>query len=114
MKKGNYINKTIQYYSKLINVLIPILILVLINIICHDYFFRIDLTTEKKYSISVNTKKLTKEIDDIIYFKVFLHGDLPPQYKKLANELKYMLYELKAQSDYIEFDFIVRRKVPNL
>ena len=105
MKKDNYINKTIQYYSKRINVLIPILILILINIICHDYFFRIDLTTEKKYSISANTKKLTKEIDDIIYFKVFLHG-LPPQYKKLANELKYMLYELKAQSDYIEFDFI--------
>jgi len=106
MRKGNYINKTIQYYSKRINVLIPILMLVLINIICHDYFFRIDLTTEKKYSISANTKKLTEEIDDIIYFKIFLHGDLPPQYKKLANELKYMLYELKAQSDYIEFDFI--------
>ena len=106
MIKNKYINNILNYCAKRINILIPLLILILINIICNYYFFRIDLTSEKKYSISKDTKELTKKIDDIIYFKVFLHGNLPPQYQKLANEFEYMLNELKAQSNYIEFEFI--------
>ena len=113
MKHKEYINNIIHLFVKKLNKLIPIFIVILATIISNYYFIRIDLTNEKKYSISDNTKKLTSDIDDIIYFKVFLHGNLPPQYQKLANEFKYILYELKAYSDFIEFEFIDPSSIQN-
>ena len=80
--------------------------IILINIVSYYHFFRIDVTNDKKYSLSKETKELLKSIDDIIYFKIYLHGDIPIEYKKLANETKYMLNEFRAYSKLIEYEFI--------
>ena len=86
-----------------INIIFTICLFFLINIISHFYFERVDLTSAKKYSISKETKNLISNIEDIIFFKIYLHGDIPVEYKRLANELKYILNELKAYSKYIEY-----------
>jgi len=85
----------------------------LINIAGSYYFFRIDLTKEKKYSISYSTKKLLSNLDDIIYFKIYLHGEMPIEYKKLANETKYLLDELRVYSKYIQYEFIDPSSIKN-
>jgi len=89
-----------------ISSILIITILILINLISSYHFFRIDLTDERKYSISEETKAVLRNLDDIIYFKVYLHGDIPVEYKKLEHETKYMLNEFRAYSKYIEYDFI--------
>jgi gliding-associated putative ABC transporter substrate-binding component GldG len=44
----------------------------------------LDLTAEKRYSLSEATKKLLdKKLDSVITIEVFLTGDLPADYKKL-------------------------------
>ena len=91
------------------NSIIPtltLIIIILINIVSSYYFTRIDLTNDKRYSISKETQNLIKEIDDIIYFKIYLHGNIPMEYKNLSKEVKYMLNELRAYSKYIQYDFI--------
>ena len=85
---------------------LTLIILILINIVSSYYFTRIDLTNDKRYSISKETQNLIKEIDDIIYFKIYLYGDIPMEYKNLSKEVKHMLNELRAYSKYIEYDFI--------
>ena len=46
--------------------------------------YSIDLTAEKRYSLSEATKKLLdKKLDSAITVEVFLSGDLPADYKKL-------------------------------
>jgi ABC-2 type transport system permease protein len=46
--------------------------------------YNIDLTAEKRYSLSEATKKLLdKKLDSAITVEVFLSGDLPADYKKL-------------------------------
>ena len=85
---------------------LTLIILILFNIVSNYYFTRIDLTDDKRYSISKETRKLIKEIDDIIYFKIYLHGNIPMEYKNLSQELKHMLNELRAYSKYIQYDFI--------
>ena len=101
--------------NKVINInnMLLICILILINIAGSYYFFRLDLTKEKKYSISNSTKKLLTDLDDIVYFKIYLHGEMPIEYRKLANETKYLLDELRIHSKYIEYEFIDPSSIKN-
>ena len=61
-------------------------------------FYRLDLTAEKRYSLTTATKTLLKEIDSTITIKVFLTGELPADYKKLSIAAKDLLDEFKFLS----------------
>lgn len=82
-------------------------ILLLINFICSLTFKRFDLTTEKRYTLSESTRKLLKELDDVVYLKVYLQGDFNPSFTRLRNETKEILDEFRAYSDgNVEYEFI--------
>jgi len=59
------------------------------------FSYRIDLTAEKRFSLSNSTKQLLKSIDTPITIKVFLTGDMPTDYKKLSIATKDLLSEFK-------------------
>jgi len=49
---------------------------------------------------------MIRDIDDIVYFKVYLEGEFPAGFKRLRNATKEMLDEFRAYNKYIEYDFI--------
>lgn len=59
---------------------------------------RIDLTAEKRYSLSNATRHLLKEMDEVVTVHVFLTGDLPADYKKLSMATRDLLEEFNALS----------------
>lgn len=81
-------------------------IIIFLNIIGSFVFTRVDLTSEKRYTLSDATKKLIKNLDDIVYFKIYLDGDFPAGFKRLRNETREMLNQFRAYSDYIQYEFI--------
>lgn len=85
---------------------LSLLIVASLNIIGSFVFTRLDLTAEKRYTLSDATKKLLKNLDDIVYFKVYLDGDLPAGFKRLRNETREMLNQFMAYSDNIQYEFI--------
>lgn len=46
--------------------------------------YRIDLTAEKRFSLTDPTKELLRQLDTPVTVEVFLAGDLPADYKKLS------------------------------
>ena len=92
--------------SNIIQLLLGIVILLLINIIAGFVFTRVDLTAEKRYSLAPATKKMLKGLKDEVLFKVYLEGDLPPGFRRLANETKEMLDEFRAYSKHIQYEFV--------
>ncbi|MBI9037068.1 MAG: gliding motility-associated ABC transporter substrate-binding protein GldG [Bacteroidales bacterium] len=86
--------------------LFGILIIILVNIISNFVYTRFDLTSEKRYSLSDATKELLKNLDDIVYFQIYLDGEFPAGFKRLRNETREMLDEFRAYSDNIEYEFI--------
>lgn len=92
--------------QNIIQLALSLLIIVLINIASSYIFTRFDLTSEKKYTLSPATKKLLKELDDIVFFKIYLEGDFPAGFKRLRNETKEILDEFRAYSKNIEYEFI--------
>ncbi|PKP04185.1 MAG: gliding motility-associated ABC transporter substrate-binding protein GldG [Bacteroidetes bacterium HGW-Bacteroidetes-9] len=92
--------------NNITQLVLALIIIVLINIIGSFIYTRLDLTTEKRYSLSASTKKMLRETDDIVYFKVYLDGDFPAGFKMLAKSTREMLDEFRAYSDNIEYEFI--------
>jgi ABC-2 type transport system permease protein len=82
-------------------------ILLLLNIVAAYFYFRIDLTTEKRFTLTPATKQMLRNIDDVVYVKVFLSGEFPAGFKRLRNATLDMLKEFRAYSgNKVEFDFI--------
>ncbi len=82
-------------------------IIILLNIIGNRYYYRFDLTKEKRYSLSSATKELLNGLEDVVYIKVYLEGEFPAGFKRLRNSTREMLDEFKAYSRHnIQYVFI--------
>ena len=92
--------------NQIVAFLVTVAIVVLFNVIGSYVFTRFDLTSEKRYTLSPTTKEIINNLDDYVYFKVYLEGDLPAGFKKLRRETKEMLDEFRAYSKYIDYEFI--------
>ena len=92
--------------QNIIQLLLLIITIVLVNYISSYWFFRIDLTQEKRHTISEHTKDYLKSLDDVVYFQIFLDGDLPYGFKKLQKSLKETLEEFRVYGkDNIQYEF---------
>ncbi len=92
--------------STLIQLILIVVAIILLNIVGGIYFKRIDLTAENRYSLSSSTKEMLSQINDIVFFKVYLDGDFPAGFKKLKKEVKEMLDEFRAYNKNIQYQFV--------
>lgn len=69
----------------ILQLLLLILIVVLLNIACSPLFYRVDLTKEKRFSLSEPTKELLRKQRDIFYVDIYLAGNLTPNMKQLQQ-----------------------------
>ena len=71
------------------------------------FFFRIDLTSEKRYSISQPTKTLLKKANAPLKVSIYLEGDLNPGFTRLKNSAKNLLDEMSVYAaEGIDMEFI--------
>ncbi|WP_080237909.1 gliding motility-associated ABC transporter substrate-binding protein GldG [Spirosoma rigui] len=73
-----------------------ILALIAVNLLSAFVFFRLDLTEEKRYTLSPATQSLLAGLPDDIHVDVYLTGDLPPGFKRLENAVRETLDEFQA------------------
>jgi len=84
-----------------------IIFIILLNAIGSFLHFRIDLTSEKKYTLSDETKKVLTGLDDLIYIKIYLDGDFPSGFKRLQKQSKETLENFKnIAGKRLDFEFI--------
>ncbi|MCS6904409.1 MAG: gliding motility-associated ABC transporter substrate-binding protein GldG [Bacteroidia bacterium] len=83
-------------------------ILILLNLIGSNFFARIDLTTEKRYSLSQVSKNIVDSLQFYMTVKVYLYGkELPAPVKRFSEAIRTTLMELKAYSrNKIQYQFI--------
>jgi len=93
--------------NKYISALLLITLVFFINILCSFIRWDIDLTAEKKHSLSQETNTIINTLDDRLFIKVYLEGDFPAEFKKLQKAIENLLKSLKSISDdNIDFEFI--------
>ncbi|MAZ30538.1 MAG: gliding motility-associated ABC transporter substrate-binding protein GldG [Flavobacteriales bacterium] len=96
-----------------IQLLCLILFLLLINIISEQFYIRIDLTKEKRYSLAEETKNILNQLDDYVYIEVYLEGDFPSGIERLSLETKRILTEFKSYNALFQFSFINPTESPD-
>ncbi len=89
-----------------LQLLAALIMVIALNLIGQVYFVRWDLTSEKRYTLTQGTRQMLRNLDEPVYFRVYLEGNLPPGFRRLSNQTREMLQEFRAYSDYIQFDFI--------
>ena len=92
--------------NQIVSFFITLVIVLVLNVIGSFVFTRFDLTSEKRYTLSPTTKEILGNLDDYVYFKVYLEGDFPAGFKKLRRETKEMLDEFRAYTKYVDYEFI--------
>ena len=76
-----------------------IILLVLLNLVGANAFFRLDLTSPKSYSLSQSSKEIVKNLEEPLSVKVFFSENLPSPYNTVEQYLKDILVEYKGSAN---------------
>ena len=70
-----------------------------INGLASTFFFRLDLTEDKRYSISDATKQLLNELDKDVTINVYLTGEFPAGFERLESATRETLEEFRTYAN---------------
>lgn len=82
--------------SNAIRIAMALLILVALNLLSQHIFFRVDLTSEKRFTLAPVTKKFMRGLGDQVTANVYLSGGLNPGFTRLSKAAIEMLDELNV------------------
>ncbi|MCV9385372.1 gliding motility-associated ABC transporter substrate-binding protein GldG [Reichenbachiella ulvae] len=86
--------------------LIGLMVVIIVNQLIDRFPIRIDLTEEKRYSISDASKEVLESLNEPVYVEVFLEGEMPAGFKRLQKAIAETLDQLEYYSgDKVIFTF---------
>jgi len=71
-------------------------VIALVNYMSSRHFTRLDLTENKQYTVSDATKRILRDLDDIVNIKVFFSKELPPETHNTVTTVRDLLNEYKS------------------
>jgi ABC-2 type transport system permease protein len=81
--------------------------LVLITFVANLFFLRLDLTADKRYTLSPATHEVLGQIDDIVHIRVYLDGDMPLGFRRMRTAVREMMDEFRMIARmYVHYEFI--------
>ncbi len=82
-------------------------IVLLVNVLSKQLFFRLDLTQGRQYTLSKATKDILKNLEDPVTVKAYFSKDLPPNVAKTKRDFQEMLVEYSNISKgNLDYEFV--------
>lgn len=93
--------------SDIVRLLLSLSIVAVATFMLSFIFLKIDLTEEKRHTLTDATKEMLGQLDDKVFVRCYLHGDFPAAFKRLEQNIRERLEEFRDYSgDKIDFEFI--------
>ncbi|PIE83955.1 MAG: gliding motility-associated ABC transporter substrate-binding protein GldG [Bacteroidia bacterium] len=86
--------------KKLLRPAVALLAIVIINLAAQSFYFRLDLTADRRYTLSTVTRQLLDTIPSPLYIKTYLGGDIPLDFSRLRLNLNELLEEYRVGAAY--------------
>lgn len=92
--------------QNIIQLLIALVIILIINYISSNAYFRLDLTSDKRYTLSEVTHEILDSLDDLVYIEIYLDGEMPIGFQRMQKSIHELMDEFRivAGSD-IQYQF---------
>lgn len=82
-------------------------VVLLLSMLAGMKFFRVDLTSEKRYTLSHASRLLVKGLDDVVLVRIYLDGDLPSEFVNFRKSIRELMDEFRAYGgENIQYEFI--------
>lgn len=92
--------------KKLQNNILLFAMVILLNYGAQSFYSRLDLTQDKRYTLSEVTQNIIDKIEKPLRINVYLEGEFPTEFKRLQIETRQYLEELRAENSNIRIQFI--------
>ena len=88
-------------------ILLVIGVIVLVNYLSNQFFFRLDFTEDKRFTLSQATKDILKNLDEPVTITAYFSSNLPPQLEQVKRDFRDMLTEYSNRSKgMVAYEFI--------
>jgi ABC-2 type transport system permease protein len=88
-----------------ITLALVVAIALIINILTNSFNAQVDLTEEKRFSLTEPTKRQLHELNDVVFVRCLLGSKLPAGFKRLQTETRKTLEDFKSLNSNIDFKF---------
>ena len=93
--------------SDITQLVLSLAIVVVAAFLLSYFFFKLDLTEEKRHSLTPATKEMLANLNDQLFIRCYLHGEFPAEFKRLENTIKERFDEFRDYSNgQIDYEFI--------
>jgi len=90
-----------------ISIVLFVAIIIVVNLLSEQFFFRLDLTENKQYTLSKATKDILKGLNEPITVTAYFSKDIPAQLIKTRDDFREMLVEYgKISGQMVVYNFI--------
>ncbi len=91
----------------LTQLVIALVLVIFLGFLAEMMFFRIDLTSEKRHTLSQSSRQLLTELDDVVYVKIYLDGELPAEFVNFRKSVRELMDEFRAYGgEKLQYEFI--------
>ncbi|MBR9922713.1 MAG: gliding motility-associated ABC transporter substrate-binding protein GldG [Bacteroidetes bacterium] len=91
--------------QSLLNLLLVLGIAFAANILGSFVHGYIDLTEDKRFTLTEPTEDLLNQLDDVVFVRVLLEGKFPAGFKRLQRSTEEMLDDFRGETGYLEYEF---------
>lgn len=75
-----------------------IVVILIVSFVSSGYFLRLDLTSDKRFTLSDITKDELTQLDDQVQVLIYLDGDFPAGFKRLRNAVSDLMIDYRSYS----------------
>jgi len=84
-----------------------LVIILIINYIASNAYFRLDLTADKRYTLSEPTHEILDSLDDIVYLEIYLDGEMPIGFQRMQKAIYELMDEFRViAGNNIQYQFV--------
>lgn len=101
-----------SYY---LSVVLIVAVILLVNILSQDFFIRIDVTENQRFSLSKASKDIAENLDAPVTIKAYFSENMPPNIEKIRQDFRDLLVEYANFSDgNLVYEFINPNEDPQI
>ena len=99
----------------LTSVLLVVAIIVMVNVLSRQFFFRLDLTADGQYTLSKATKDILRELEEPVTVTAYFSEDLPQNISRARTDFRDLLVEYASLSKgMLNYEFVDPADNPEL